>query len=177
MSQNVTKEIDLILDSDRIPMFFPFLQKGVGLRVQVGCSVRELISGQFGLSPEYLEDRIQTLFLDGQPVDDLDSAIIQDGSVLALSAAMPGLAGATLRRGGFFAPMRSQISFRGKKKGDSSREGMITLKLFNLLIRELGTFLLNQGVWLKGHELEQFFANQPAGFWKGCRRRWPRRTQ
>ena len=28
MIQNATKEIDLILDSDRIPMFFPFLQKG-----------------------------------------------------------------------------------------------------------------------------------------------------
>ena len=34
--------------------------------------------------------------LDGKPVDDIGSSFLHDGSTLALSAAMPGLVGATL---------------------------------------------------------------------------------
>jgi hypothetical protein len=152
-----------------MPRFYPLLQQGVALKVRVGCSVKDLLCEQFGLSNEYIEKRIQTLFLEGKPLDNINSTVIQDGSILALSAAMPGLAGATLRRGGFFAPMRSQISFGGVVEGGSSKKGMITLKLFNLLIKELGPFFLERGVWIKGDRLKEFLGKQPASFWLGTR--------
>jgi hypothetical protein len=98
----------MCLEDELIPRFFQLLQQGFAVKVQAGCSVKTLLCEQLGLSPEYLEERIQTIFLDGRPVDDVNSAIIEDGSTLALSAAMPGLAGATLRKGGYYAPMRGR---------------------------------------------------------------------
>jgi len=60
---------------------------------RVGLSVKKVLCEQWGISPEYLDKRVKTIFLNGNAVDDIDKAILQDGSTLALSAAMPGLAG------------------------------------------------------------------------------------
>jgi len=113
--------LHLTLRADWIPLFFSLLQKGFMLEVKVGCSVRSLLLDQMGLSAEYIERRIQTLFVDSKPVDDLDRVAIRDGSTLALSSAMPGLLGATLRRGGYYAAMRSQITHRGIRCHGRSR--------------------------------------------------------
>jgi hypothetical protein len=138
------------------------------LKAQIGCSIETLLCKQFGLSAEYLGKRIQTIFLDGRPVDDVNSTIIEHGSTLALSAAMPGLAGATLRKGSFYASMRSQISYREVTTSKPLQEGIILLKLFNLLLKELGPTFLKQGVWINGKDLSDFFRGQPDDFWAGC---------
>ncbi|NJL58424.1 MAG: hypothetical protein HC887_00995 [Desulfobacteraceae bacterium] len=49
---------------------------------------------------DYVLNRISTIFLDGKPVDCLDTAFVRNHSVVSLSAAMPGLVGAVMRRGG-----------------------------------------------------------------------------
>jgi hypothetical protein len=163
-----TTNLSMCLEDELIPRFFQLLQQGFAVKVQAGCSVKTLLCEQLGLSPEYLEERIQTIFLDGRPVDDVNSAIIEDGSTLALSAAMPGLAGATLRKGGYYAPMRSQISYRQVTTSKPLQEGMIFLKLFNLVLKELGPTFLKQGVWINGKDLSDFFKRQPDNFWAGC---------
>ena len=139
------------------------------VKVQVGSNIESLLCQQFGLSQEYLEKRIQTIFLDGKPVDDVDSAIVKQGSTLALSAAMPGLVGATLRRGGYYAQMRSQISYREETGSQAIHEGMIFLKLFNVLLKELGPSLLKRGISIKGKDLSDFFKRQLDDFWAGCK--------
>jgi hypothetical protein len=158
----------LTLGSEKIPYLFQLLQQGFTVRVQVGCSVRALLSQQLDISPELLEGRIKTIFLDGKPVDDMDSTIIKEGSTLALSAALPGLAGATLRRGGTFASLRSQITHPGDETPIAQREGFIVLKLFNLLMEELGPALLHRGVFIKKEVLKEFLRNLPKDFWAGC---------
>ena len=152
-----------------MPRFFTLLQRGFMVKVQAGSTIKSLLCRQFGLSPEYLEERIQTIFLDGKPVDDLDHAVVKNGSTLALSGAMPGLAGATLRKGGYYAPMRSQISYKEESAPEPHEEGMIFLKLFNLLLKELGPFFFKRGIWVKGKDLSDFFKRQPDDFWAGCR--------
>jgi hypothetical protein len=72
----------------------------IRLMVRAGYTVREVLCGHLGVDPNFLERHIQTIFHDGKAVDDLDSEAVKDGSTLALSAAMPGLAGAILRRQG-----------------------------------------------------------------------------
>lgn len=166
----VSGSVDLILEPELIPRFFGFLRQGVQLEARVGCSIESLLCGQFGLSPEYLDERVQTLFLDGKPVDDVKSTIIKDGSTLALSAAMPGLAGAMLRKGGYYSGMRREISHREKSQSVSARQGTFCLKLFNLLVDEIGPVFLEYGVLVKGSDLEDFFKGQPDKFRDGCRK-------
>ena len=147
------KTLQLNLRKDLLPFFFPLLQKGILIKTVGGENVRDLLFNRLGISDEYMEKRIQTVFLNGKAVDDLRSAVIPEGSVLALSAAMPGLAGATLRRGGTFAAMRQSITLNSEDAPASPKEGWVVLKIFNLLVSELGPQLLAAGIWLKGEDL------------------------
>ncbi len=160
----------LTLDSSTIHSFSPLFQHGVIVKADVNCSIRTMLCKQLGLSVQYVEDRVKTIFLDGRPIDDIDSAVIKDGSTLALSAAMPGLVGAILRRGGYLAPLRSQIAHRPEKRGASRREGTIVLKLFNLLIDELGPNLLKRGVIIKREDLKSLFMSLRENFGAWCKK-------
>lgn len=138
------------------------------IKARVGCSVMRFLREQIGLSPEAIE-RIQSVFLDGSPVDDLDSAMIRDGSSLALSAAMPGLVGATLRRGGAYSSFRSAITYRETGTQCASGEGFVQMKLFNLLMAELGPDFLRKGIYVSSSDLRDFLSGQSRDFWQGCR--------
>jgi len=81
-------------------LFFSAAAEGVLLGVPVGCPIRALLREVLGLTDEYIEARLQTVFLDGKPVDDIDGPLSGTGATLALAPAMPGLMGAMLRRGG-----------------------------------------------------------------------------
>ncbi len=131
--------------------------------------MRELLQRQLGLSADYIEQRVQTIFLDGKAVDNIDTAVVRNGSTLALSAAMPGLAGVTLRRGGAYASMRSQISHEKTPVPDNVKDGELVMKLFNLVARDLGSMFLEKGVWIKGKNLQGFLQRAPDSFWAGCR--------
>ena len=162
-------ELCLHLEETLIPRFFQFLQQGFRVKVQTGCTVKSLLCEQLGLDSEYIERRIKTLFLDGKPVDDVNSAIVRDGSTLALSAAMPGLVGAVLRRGGFYASMRSTISHREETEVERPQEGMVSLKLFNILLKEIGSAFLKKGIWIRGEDLQNLIQRQSDDFWAGCK--------
>jgi hypothetical protein len=157
--------LHLIVKRGLIPLIFPLFQKGVLIKGHLGCSIRSFIHEQLGFSNQYIEQRIQTFFLDGKAVDDIDSAYIHDGSILALSASMPGLLGATLRKGSYYAGMRSTISYTRENNAVIPHEGTVRLKLFNLLISEMAPGILKQGVWVEGKELQEFLAGQSKRFW------------
>jgi hypothetical protein len=159
----------LSLKKNGLHHFFPLFQQGVIITTQVGVNIQDLLSLQLEILPEYVENRIQTIFLDGEAVDDLGEAVVRDGSTVALSAAMPGLVGATLRRGGAFASLRQSITFSQGGEAIPQKKGRIVLKLFNLLVSELGPPLLAQGVWLKGGELNRFLGGLTKDFWDECR--------
>jgi len=159
----------LTLKAGMIPIFFQLLQKGFVVKTKVGCSIMTLLCEQLDLSPEYLEKNIQTIFLDSKPVDDLDTTIIRDGSVLALSAAMPGLLGAMLRRGSYYAQMRSEISHRDEIKSMPLQEGRVIVKLFNLLIPELGPTFFERGIWINTEDLQEFLKKHLNDFQAGLK--------
>ncbi len=146
----------LIVEPKLFDRFLQLLQKGVKVTGRVGSTVRSFLCEDLGVSPEYVEKRIQTLFLNGKAIDNPDTALLKEDSTLALSAAMPGLLGATLRKGSYYARMRSEISHEEQSQGISLHEGFVLLKLFNLLSAEIGPAVLKRGIWLKGEELNQF---------------------
>jgi hypothetical protein len=123
------------------------------VRLRVNLPLREILCGELGVAPDYLETRIQTLFLDGHPVDRLEDRV-PDGAVLALSGALPGLVGATLRRAGRYASLRAGISHADGTGGSAEPVwGGITLKLFNLVLEELAPVLLARGLRLRAVDL------------------------
>jgi hypothetical protein len=153
----------LVVETSRCSVFHPLLQRGVEVEAPLGISVRTFLSGELGLSLDYVENAIQTIFLNGKAVDDLDRAVIESGSTLALSAAMPGLLGATLRRGSFYAAMRSQISYHPPESRGSGN-GRIVVKLFNMLLDDVGPILLERGVWLGSRDLRELLGTLPEDF-------------
>jgi hypothetical protein len=161
--------LSLSFERDQMPFFLSLCQKGFMVPAQIGCSLKALLQEQFGISPVYLEERIKTIFLNGKSVDDPDTAIIRNGSTLALSAALPGLAGATLRRGGYLAPLRTQLTYKENEATISPESGIISVKLFNLLVNELGPIFLKRGILFHRHDFSEFWLSLPGEFWKGCR--------
>jgi hypothetical protein len=124
------------------PAFKALLQRGVGIPDGTGMSVREFLQETLGIDAEYIEEKLQTVFLNGQPVDDFDRATVRPGAVLALSGAMPGLAGATMRRGGFYARMREGITHAGTDTaGGGGEKGVVVVKLFNRPLADLAEVL------------------------------------
>ena len=141
------------------------LQNGFFLpNIKVGSSVREFLSGDLGLTPEYIRDRIQSLFLDGKPVDDYDAAHIRNGSRLALSSALPGLVGATLRQGGLLASFRGSITYRDSGINETG-SGTVHVKLFNLIMDELGPSFLLDGILVKTADLQRFLQAESDLLW------------
>lgn len=133
------------ISPERTAELAPLFQKGIRVSVETGCTIRSLLQDQWRIPPDYVAGRISTLFLNGKPVDDMDEARVRDGAVLALSSAMPGLVGAVMRSGGFYASLRGGITYHEMAAETLSRRGTITVKLFNLLIRELGPAFLACG--------------------------------
>ena len=149
----------LTFNPDRIFVFFQLLENGFIIKEKVGCSVKEFLCNRMFIEQDYLDKRIQTIFLNGKPVDDVNSAIVKDGSTISLSAAMPGLAGATMRRGGTLASMRSGISYVPAETCSDSFEGKVTIKFFNLISKELGPEFLNRGIIIDGKTFAEFIGS------------------
>lgn len=160
---------EFVVDEPLLAGFFLLLQQGVGIRRRVGCSVDAFLRQEVGAGPGTVE-KIQSVMLDGKPVDDIGSALVRDGSVLALSAAMPGLVGATLRRGGAYSSFRSGITHRETGSACGTSQGWVEIKLFNLLMAELGPGLLRQGVLVKSPDLADFLSGRLPELRQGCRR-------
>jgi len=167
---NHVKNLYLEMDQDMIAgCFTALLSKGVAIRASLACNLKELLCEQVGVAPDYLEKRIQTVFLDGQPVDDVDQAIVGNGSTIALSAAMPGLVGAVLRKGGTFAGLRKSITYCCDTNGQATCYGSVMVKLFNMTTREVGPLLFTYGIIIKGKELQELFRNCAESLRQGCR--------
>jgi len=165
----IDHSFEVQLAPELLRIFFPLLQQGMEVEVETGCSLKQLLIEQFGIPADYIASRITTLFLNSRAVDDAATALVHDGAVLALSGAMPGLVGATMRSGGFYAAMRGAMTYHNEEELPAHRQGRIRLKLFNLLLEELGPRVLGRGVVLSAARLREFLAELPAEFrFRGC---------
>ena len=154
MKSQPRSTISLKLGKEILSPFSILLQKGFMAEVHSGLSIKKLLCEIFNIEEDYLEGRIQTIFLDGKPVDDVDKALVSHGSVLALSAAMPGLVGSTFRRDGALAAFRSSITHQQEGRVPNDHEGVaVWIKLFNLLVNEMGPQFLKNGIIVKKEDM------------------------
>ncbi len=169
MIQFPEKTTPVLLQTDRISVFLPILTKGFGISHGKAATVHDFLTGELELEEHYIENRIQTLFLNGKAVDNLKAARLSDRDTLALSAAMPGLVGATFRRGGRYAAMRQNVSHTTGFSSSPDETRTIILKLFNLIAKEIGPGLLARGIHVPGSDLIPLLKNQPEHFWQECK--------
>lgn len=143
---------EALISRDELPLLRDLFQVGVEMDIGRGASLAEALTRDMGLAPEAVE-RIQTIFLNSSPVDDLERTVLQNGDVLALSAAMPGLMGAVMRRGGFYARLRESISAKARDCAEGEGPCRVRVKVFNLLLDELTPSLLARGVLVEAGRL------------------------
>ena len=154
-------ELKIGMGDAHVPHLLGLLVPVFKVRVQTETDLKHVVCEQLGVREDYFEGRIQTLFLNSKPVDNVETAVIHDGAVVALSAAMPGLVGATFRKGGRYSWMRRIISHEGQDAAAGKEQGWVTLKLFNLVHKELGPDFLKRGVWISGKRIREFFKDAP----------------
>lgn len=147
--------------------FFSLLQHGFYIEITAG-NIQDRLCRICDMSPVELRALIQTLFLNGKPVDDMEKASIQNGDCLALSAAMPGLVGATMRSGGVLAGFRHAISHRPQQARSDAPNGILTVKLFNLLIKEIGPRFLRQGILVELEDFRNLMRSLSEAGWRDC---------
>lgn len=160
--------INLTVQLSAVKAFFLLLQNGFSIKCLTGISIEQLLYNQLGLTPQLVEKKISTVFLDGKPVDDIAMAIVQDGSSLALSGAMPGLVGATLRRKSPLASFRQSISVESGLGKSEPIQGHVMVKLFNVLLKELGPFFLRTGIFVSAPAFVDLVSGKADDFLDKC---------
>jgi hypothetical protein len=160
--------ISLVMEKEKIGDFFPIMQRGFLVPAWLPCTVGNLLHEQFGIDSAYVSDRITTIFLDGKAIDDPDEALVSDHSTIALSAAMPGVVGASMRRGSFYAAMRDAVTYSEREIPTESFAGVVRIKIFNLLLTELGPGFLKRGIIMTPSDLSDFILDHPETIRQGC---------
>lgn len=169
MGDPLQTTLELTFAADRVSVFNPLLQQGVRVACLVGCSLGELLGRQWGIEADYLARRVSTLFLNARAIDDVENALVVPDAVIALSGAMPGLVGATMRRGGYYAAMRGAMTHTEQAGEAASTPATVRVKLFNLLLGELGPGFLERGILISGAEFQAFVRDREGDFRYGCR--------
>ena len=162
------RHVHLKVTDRYLPIFLGLIRSGFSADITIGCSLDQILSTQVGIDADYLQERVQTVFLNNSPVDDLSSATVADGAVISLSAAMPGLNGAVMRRGGPLSQLRHSISISHASSAvcDTSAPGRIKLKFFNLIAKEIGPQFLSRGIVVSGTALGELLESQTPDFWQ-----------
>lgn len=150
-----------------IAAFFPLLQKGFYIEITAG-NIQDRLCQICDMDPGAMRGLVQTVFLNGKPVDDMEKTSIQNGDCLALSAAMPGLVGATMRSGGVLAGFRRTISHRPSQIQSEPKNGILTIKLFNLLIKKIGPRFLQQGILVELEDFRDLLLSLSEADWNNC---------
>lgn len=155
--------LTLMLPPASIAGFASLLQHGILFAVDRPVGMLPFLLSLPGFDAAYIESAVQTIFINGVAADSLDR-ILSIGSTLALSAAMPGLAGAIFRRQGLHASLRSKPQEKAPAGPDRPGAGFLTLKLFNRIAADRVEDLLTQGILIAGASFRDFAVRRDALF-------------
>ncbi len=164
-NQCTLPKLTLTVHRQDLPFYTTLLQSGVEIKSSNSETMGHFLNRLPGFTMDYVSDTVQTIFLNGTAVDDLTTPLGSDDPVLAISAAMPGLAGAIFRRNSFHAALRTNTETL-IEVGEEAEPTLVTLKLFNSIALERGTELLEMGVTVKTTYLNAFLAKRATLFEK-----------
>lgn len=141
--------LTLYLSEGSIDKFVYLLQSGIRVKSTTGELLGLFLEKLPGFSVDYIIDEVQTIFLDGTAIDDLQTPLTGESPVVALSAAMPGLSGAIFRRNSIHAALRTVTANTNTPENSAPQPIDVTLKLFNAIAREKGPQLLREGITIR----------------------------
>ncbi|SHO51671.1 hypothetical protein SAMN02745220_04142 [Desulfopila aestuarii DSM 18488] len=153
-----TPTFTLYTTIEAIDRFTSLLQTGIIVPAARGVSIGAFLEALPGFTANYITEQVQTIFLNGTATDDMETPLDGDAPVLAISAAMPGLAGAIFRRNSLHAALRTVK--KTMKSNSATDEITVILKLFNAIARDRGVQLLQNGVIIKAANVTAFLANR-----------------
>lgn len=148
--------LEILIPAGSIHKYTTLLQAGIIVERQSTCSFREFFASLPGFSAEYILNRIETIFQDGLPVDDIEATLQGSSPVIAISGAMPGLAGAIFRKNSFHAALRTSDSSSLNGVLPGAEKVRVKLKLFNVIASEKGGTLLNDGCVMESDSVLKF---------------------
>ena len=147
--------VTLSVTPKSLHLFTTVLQSGIEIKTNTATDMGMFLCQLPGFTADYISSTVETIFLNGTPVDDVTQPFTGDAPVLALSAAMPGLAGAIFRKNSIHSALRTQTASQ-EQLNDSAKAITVTLKLFNSIAKECGPFLLKAGITIKASKFFTF---------------------
>lgn len=162
MTQAHVARLEIDIPERLLPLMRLLLSFGICCEAQNGASVNGFLQEALGVDADYIENRVQTLFVDGRAVDAPDETRIHEPCTIALSAAMPGLFGAAFRKQGVFRALRRQYDENHGPADNpaSGRKIPVTVKCFNQVAADLGEGLLARGVSMRIWDFGKFWKRQ-----------------
>ncbi len=154
------QELTFTVKNHMLADFTTLLQSGIGLQCIKNEPLGTFLLQLADFDTTYLSDTVQTIFLDGNAIDDFTTPLSEPCHTVALSAAMPGLAGAIFRKNSLFATLRTRGVTR-KTTEKSNEKVQVWLKLFNRIAIEKGAAFLKKGFFYPGRNLLDFFSVRP----------------
>ncbi len=137
--------LELLIPAGTSNKYTTLLQAGILEERSASTTIGEFLASLPGFTNHYIRERIETIFLNGLPVDDLETRMSGPSPVLAISASMPGLAGAIFRKNSFHAALRTSKSDSLPDRALSTEKIIIRLKFFNSIASEKGGIILQNG--------------------------------
>jgi len=118
-----------------------------------GISVKDFLTEICGITDEYIEENVKTVFINHKPADKLHQVFIVPDMICALSGAMPGLVGAMMRMGSFYSVLREGITCESPESGKFGEEVLVKIKLFNKVLYDKGPEFLLKGIYADKEDL------------------------
>ncbi len=171
MTSTPAVKMEIATPEKLLPLMRLLLGRGIGFETYAGTSLRKFLEEILPADPDYIDNRIQTVFINGQAVDSPEDTYIREPCTIALSAAMPGVFGAAFRKKGLYSGLRRQY---GKNQG-TQKESVsgklipVTIKCFNQVANDLGNALLGRGVRISAADFAKFWNQQHTVLEKECR--------
>lgn len=145
--------LEFLAPADTAIQYTTFLQAGILEERNAPLTVGEFLVSLPGFTLQYVRERVETIFLNGLPVDDLKTRMYGPSSVLAISGVMPGLAGAIFRKNSFHAALITSTPDSLASRLPHSEKIIIRLKFFNIIAAEKGEALLRNGCFMSSESI------------------------
>lgn len=136
------------------PAWKLIMQSGVAIKCMVGISIDLMLRREFELSEEQIAP-VDSIILDGMPVDEPEKTVVPGFARLALASGLPGITGLSMKKGSAVRGLRSGITHTGTST-ETPTPGEVTLSLYSLTLPKLAEHFLARGFFVEPEQIKRY---------------------